>query len=103
MGDYIFKTLLDVFFCHQTWQFGFHWKKRQRVRPLVMRGFFTSPFGVEFKPYHPLTWASCVAYLSERQPRPDDGVSKGMTPTSFFVSVRIGGAEPKPIYDEKRR
>ena len=33
-----------------------------------------------------LTWASCLAYLCRRQPRPVPGVSKSMTPTSFFVS-----------------
>ena len=31
-----------------------------------------------------LTWAGCVAYPLSRQRRPDDGVSKGKTPTSFF-------------------
>ena len=35
--------------------------------------------------YHPLTWASCVAYPLSRQRRPDDGMSKSKTPTSFFV------------------
>ena len=37
-----------------------------------------------------LTWASYVAYPLSRQRRPDDGVSRSKTPTSFFVPVRLG-------------
>ena len=32
-----------------------------------------------------LAWASYVAYPSGRQPRPDDGMSRGKTPTSSFL------------------
>ena len=35
------------------------------------------------------TWASCLAYLCRRQPRPEIGVSKSSTPTSFLV-LNIG-------------
>ena len=37
-----------------------------------------------------LTWASCLAYLLSRQRRPDDGVSKSTTPTSFFCINKYG-------------
>ena len=37
-----------------------------------------------------LTWASCLAYLCRRQPRPDDRVSKSCTPTSFFCTCPEG-------------
>lgn len=38
-----------------------------------------------------LTWASYVAYPFRWQPRPDNGVSKSKTPTSFFIFIRKGG------------
>lgn len=41
-------------------------------------------------PHIILTWASCLAYLCRRQPRPVPRVSKSMTPTSFFVPVLQG-------------
>lgn len=37
-----------------------------------------------------LTWASCVAYPLRWQPRPDDGVSKSITPTSFLYLFGLG-------------
>lgn len=49
-----------------------------------------------------LTWASCVAYPFRWQPRPDNGVSKSKTPTSFFVSVRIR-VSPDYYLDSMRR
>ena len=90
-ASYIFKTLLDVCFRHQTWQVLFLWKKRQRGTS-TGDDLDASPrlWAWSFFQYHPLAWASCVAYLRERQPRPDDEVSKSKTPTSFFVSVRKG-------------
>ena len=44
-----------------------------------------------------LTWASCLAYLCRRQPRPDDRVSKSCTPTSFFVYSQSGETDTKII------
>ena len=48
-----------------------------------------------------LAWASCVAYLSERQPRPDDGVSKSRTPTSFLGDSERVEPDTKRFYYEK--
>lgn len=46
-----------------------------------------------------LTWASCLAYLCRRQPRPVPRVSKSMTPTSFFVPVRVGQSPDIKYYN----
>jgi len=58
-------------------------RKRQRKRPLVM-----TIVSLRFKrgdySISSLTWASCVAYLSGRQRRPEFEVSKSNTPTSFY-------------------
>ena len=64
-------------------------KKRQRERPLVMT--FESPrLGARSIFISSLTWASCVAYPLRWQPRPDDGVSKSLTPTSFLYPFGLG-------------
>ena len=87
----ILKTLLDVYLLSSNFAILTNQKKkRQPGRPLVMTIRSSAPlFGRGDYCISSLTWASCVAYPSGRQRRPDDGVSKSKTPTSFFVSVRI--------------
>ncbi len=89
LGGQTYKTLLDVHLLNSNFANLINRKrKRQRERPLVMtiaslrrrRGDYS---------ISSLTWASYVAYLSGRQRRPEFGISKSKTPTSFFVSVRI--------------
>ena len=79
------RRYLTFFFCHQTWQFEFYRKKRQWERPLVMTiRSYASLYRRGVNCISSLTWASCLAYLCRRQPRPDDRVSKSCTPTAFF-------------------
>ena len=80
------KTLLDVFFWVQTWQFEFCRKKRQWERPLAMT--IRSSASVLWRGvncYIIPTWASCLAYLCRWQPRPVPGVSKKSTTPTFFM------------------
>lgn len=86
-GQDILRRYLTFFFWVQTWQFGFYRKKRQRGRPLMMTfRSSTSSYRRGIVLHIILTWASCLAYLCRRQPRPVPGVSKSMTPTSFFCT-----------------
>ena len=89
-GQTYLRRYLTFFFYHQTWQFDLIVrKKRQRERPLVMT--CESPrLGAWSIFISSLTWTSCVAYPLRWQPRPDDGVSKSMTPTSFLYLFGLG-------------
>ena len=53
------------------------------------------PFDVEhITAYHPRRGLAALLILLSRQRRPDDGVSKSMTPTSFiFIHPILGAAE----------
>lgn len=91
---------MTFFFWVQTWQFGFYRKKRQRERPLVMTIRSSASSYRRGDVLHIiLTWASCLAYLCRRQPRPVPRVSKSMTPTSFFVPVRVGQSPDIKYYN----
>lgn len=86
-GQDILRRYLTFFFWVQTWQFGFYRKKRQSERPLVMTIRSSASTYRRGDVLHIiLTWTSCLAYLCRRQPRPVPGVSKSMTPTSFFCA-----------------
>lgn len=86
-GQDILRRFLTFFFWVQTWQFGFYRKKRQRERPPVMTIRSSASSYRRGDVLHIiLTWASCLAYLCRRQPRPVPRVSKSMTPTSFFCT-----------------
>ena len=90
-GQDILRRYLTFFFWVQTWQFGFYRKKRQRERPLVMTiRSSTSSHRRGVVLHIILTWASCLAYLCRRQPRPVPRVSKSMTPTSFCITPKSG-------------
>ena len=88
------KTLLDVYLLSSNFAILINQKKkRQPGRSLVMTIQSSAPiFGRGGYCISSLTWASCVAYPSGRQRRPDDGVSKSKTPTSFFCIRSERGA-----------
>lgn len=97
-GQDILRRYLTFFFWVQTWQFGFYRKKRQRERPPVMTIRSSASSYRRGDVLHIiLTWASCLAYLCRRQPRPVPRVSKSMTPTSFFVPVRVGRSPDRKL------
>ena len=90
-GQTYWRRYLTFIFYFQTWQFDLIEKKiAQRGRPLVMTIRSSAPF---FRRgdycISSLTWAGYVAYPFRWQPRPESGMSKSKTPTSFFVSFRI--------------
>lgn len=91
-GQDILRRYLTFFFWVQTWQFGFYRKKRQRERPPVMTIRSSASSYRRGDVLHIiLTWASCLAYLCRRQPRPVPRVSKSMTPTLFLYPFGSGG------------
>lgn len=81
------RRYLTFFFGHRTWQFTQPEEETATQRP--PSGDMIPRLGVEFS-ISSLTWACSVAYLSGRQPRPDDEMSTSSTPTSFFVYAGLG-------------
>ena len=90
----ILKTLLTFIFCYQTWHFDLIEKKiAQRERPPVMTIRSSAPFSMRgVYCISSLTWASYVAYPFRWQPRPESGMSKSKTPTSFLYIRSERGA-----------
>ena len=62
----------------------FNQKKRQRERPHCDDDSVATLWCVVIAVYHPWRGLAALLILFRWQPRPDNGVSKSKTPTSFF-------------------